>query len=159
MSEFVVMWASAISAGLLVVLGVYLKFGRGLATRIFAAIVPLEVMCGLAGHYIGVEKTSPQALVIAIGIAVAVTVPWLMWVYRSVVAPLNSQITILATTTAEIAATAKQAAATAAQQAAIVAQVTATIEELQQTSAATAAAAQRVAADASEASARGAEGL
>ena len=159
MNEFVTMWISATAAGILVVLGVYLRFGSGLATRIFGVIVPLEVMCGLAGHYIGVKDTGVEALALGIGIAVVVTVPWLIWVYRSVVARLESQILVLANSTAEIAATAKQSATTAAQQAAIVAQVTATIEELQQTSAATSAAAQQVASAASDASLRGAEGV
>jgi methyl-accepting chemotaxis protein len=82
-----------------------------------------------------------------------------MWVYRVVVGRLETQISILANSTAEIAATAKQSAATATEQVAIVAQVTATIEELQQTSAATSASARQVAAAASDASRRGGEGV
>lgn len=159
MDQYVTMWASGISAAVVMVLGVYLRFGRGLATRVFGAIVPLLVVCGLAGHYIGVNHTELGPLTLALGMAVLLTIPWLMWVYRSVVVRLESQITVLATSTAEIAATAKQAAATAAQQSAIVAQVTATIEELQQTSAATSAAAQQVSAAASDASEQGMQGV
>jgi methyl-accepting chemotaxis protein len=159
MNEFAKMWIGGCGAGVLIVLGVYLMFGRGLATRLFSAIVPLEVMCGLLGHYIGHMKTANGPLVVAISIGVTVTIPWLMWVYRAVVARLQTQISVLANSTAEIAATAKQSAATATAQATIVVQVTATIEELQQTSAATSAAAQQVAAVASDASRRGTEGL
>jgi len=159
MDEFAKMWIGAGGAGTLLVLGVYLKFGPGLATRVFGTIVPLEVICGLLGHYIGHMKTATGPLVIAVSSAVVITIPWLMWVYRAVVARLETQISVLANSTAEIAATAKQSAATAAEQAAIVAQVAATIEELEQTSAATSAAAQQVVAAASDASQRGTEGV
>jgi len=156
---YIRIWTAALVAGAGVVLGVYLKFGKGLATRIFGSIVPLEVMCGILGQYIGHNGSGWGVTVGCVSIAVAITVPWLIYVYRTVVRHLDTQIDGLGRSTAQIAATAKEAAATAAQQAATVAEITATIEELQQTSAATAAAAQQVATAASDASTRGAEGL
>ena len=159
MNEYVTMWITAALATALVVLGVYLRFGSGLATRLFAAVVPLEALAAVLGHYAGMEKTSWQALLIVVGVGFSVTIPWLMWIYRAIVARLETQISALSNNAAEIAATAKQSAATASQQAATVAQVTATLEELQQTSAATSSAAQQVAAAASDASQRGIEGV
>lgn len=159
MEQFLPMWVSGIGAGILLVLSVYLKFGKGLATRIFSALVPLQVVTGLAGHYVGVNQTETVPMVGAIIVVTVITVPWVLWIYRAVVVRLDSQISLLATSTNEIAATAKQAAATAAQQSAIVAQVTATIDELQQTSAATSAVAQEVSAAAGDASAQGVAGV
>lgn len=159
MNEFVTMAAVAFGASAIILVGVYLKFGRGLATRIFGAVIPLMDVAVVISHFIGAKGTTREVIVPCLIVGVGVTVPWLLWIQRSVVSQLSSQISLLASSTSQIAATAKQSAATAAQQAATVAQVSATIEELQQTSAATAAAAKQVSATASEASRRGADGV
>jgi methyl-accepting chemotaxis protein len=159
MSEYIILAISSLFLGAVIILGVYLKFGRGLATRIFAAIVPLCLLVLHVGYYIGAAGATARTMVPAFAFGISLGVPWLLLVYRSVVTRLDAQIRVLLRSTAEIAATATQAAATAAQQAATVAEVNATIEELRQTSAATAAAAQRVSLTAGEASRRGSEGI
>jgi methyl-accepting chemotaxis protein len=159
MNEFFAMAAAAAVTSAIVMLAVFLKFGRGLTTRIFGAIIPVIDVVAMLSHFIGAKGTRLEVIVPAVGIGVAITVPWLLWVQRSVVNRISSQISLLASSTSQIAASAQQSAATAAQQAATVAQVSATVEELQQTSVASAAAAKQVALTASEASRRGYEGL
>ena len=159
MRDFITMAAASSALAVVVIGSVYFRFGKGLASRIFGAVIPLCVIVVLIGYYIGSAGVGTNTIVPAFAVGVFIVVPWLLFMYRLVVARLEAQISMLASSTAQIAATAKQSAATAAQQAATVAEISATIEELQRTSAATAAAAKEVSATASEASKRGYESI
>jgi methyl-accepting chemotaxis protein len=142
-----------------IVLGIYLKYRRGLATRLFGAIIPLCVMVVIIGYYIGSHGMTFRVSFPMFVAGTIIGVPWILLINRAFVVRLGSQVSILANSTAEIAAAARQSATTAQDQAATVAQVSATIMELRQTSAATASAAKQVSASAGEASRRGYEGL
>jgi methyl-accepting chemotaxis protein len=159
MNEFVGMALVCATLTPVLILVVYLRFGRGLVTRLFLALCPLIDVAVLVSHYVGAKGTTLDAIIPAVASGFVVTLPWMVWVQRTMVRPLSSQISLLASSTSQIAATAKQSAATAAEQAATVAEVSATIEELHQTSAATVAAAKQVSETASEASRRGYEGV
>lgn len=142
-----------------VVLGIYRYFGKGLATRIFATVTPLLVFAVITGHVVGYAGTTVQAVGIGLVIGLSTLLPVMLRFHRSLVGHLENQVSVLATSTAQLSATAKEAAALAAQQAATVAEIMATLEELQQTSAVTAATARQVSDAALESSARGAEGF
>jgi methyl-accepting chemotaxis protein len=150
--------AASATAAVIMVLG-YWRFGTSLATRIFAAVIPLLLVISLVGYWVSWQGTTWSVIAIAATFAIAVIFPALSWMHSSVVNRLAHLVGLLGASSAQIAATARQSAATASEQASTVAQLSSTVEELLRTSAATAAAAQRVVGAATDSSARGQEGL
>jgi methyl-accepting chemotaxis protein len=141
-----------------IVVGAYLKFRRGLATRIFATVIPLAGFTGYLGYYAGLNGRAIDLVVVAL-IGAVVAVPTLFLFYRAVVVRLQTQISSLAASTSQVGATAQQAAATASEQASTVSEVGATIDEINQTSAATASMAQKVLGLATDAADKGQDGV
>jgi methyl-accepting chemotaxis protein len=139
------------TVGFGVVIFVFLRFGLGLATRIFGTVLPMAVVdASITNATSGLAFTSPVKLAgYAIGICGTIYLTY--WLHRSVVVALANRATGLQASTAQLGATAKETAATAAQQAAMVAQVTTTVQEIRATSLAAAENAKSVLADANEA--------
>jgi methyl-accepting chemotaxis protein len=133
-----------------VVWGIYQKFGMGLATRIFAKIVPLIAVTAILSRY-GAQHAAVSMQNLAMYPIVVVASVYLIFrVYRDVVIGLVEKTAGMQASTAQLATTAKETAATAAQQATMVAEVSTTLQEIQATSAASAENARFVLADATE---------
>lgn len=130
-------------AVVLVIFGAYLKFRRGLGTRIFATVCPMLGLTGYAGFFAGHGGRAID-LGIATLIAIVFNVPLLIVFHRMVVMRLQREVSTLTSNTAQLAATARQSASTANEQASTVAEVGTTVEEITQTSAATASTAKKV---------------
>lgn len=130
---------------------IYQKYGSGLATRIFAHIVPLVALTAILSRFgairdpLSVENLLTYPIITAVGVFIV------MRVYRDVVVGLVDRTGGLQASTAQLAATAKQTAATAAQQATMVAEVSTTLQEIQATSSAAAGNAKLVLTDATDA--------
>lgn len=131
--------------------GVYARFGNGLATRIFLALTTTATVVGtLANLGAGKVFMSVETLV-GMPLGTAILIFLAFWLYRQVVVALQDRATGLQASTAQLGTTAKETAATAAQQATMVAEISTTVQEIQATSASAAEAAKAVLTDASEA--------
>jgi methyl-accepting chemotaxis protein len=138
-------------AASLVVGIMYQRFGTGLATRIFANIVPLVAMTALLARFGARNGALSVQNLITYPIVVITCVFIIMRVYRGVVVGLVEKTSGMQASTAQLASTAKEAAASAAQQSAMVAEVSTTLQEIQATSAASAESARTVLNDTTEA--------
>lgn len=152
----------AVIAGVLLPLilgGLYLKFGRGLAMRLMSLMIVAAVITATGFLYAGLEGggLAVQATVAAVLAPVVLTLFFM--VYRDVVTQLDGLSVKLLASTAQIAAGAQEAAAAASEQAATVAQVSATVQELSETSKAAALSAQNVERDGETAMMRGKDGV
>lgn len=147
--------------GSALVLGaIYLKFGRGLATRLQLHIMPVAATAALAATFsIRLEDLPVVNYGLVIPFSIFVTVYMLLRLHRVVVKELSKQVSELNVNQSQLAATAQRTASTAAEQASAVAQVTTTVEEIRQTSAAAAETAQEVMKASSEAVEAGQRGL
>jgi methyl-accepting chemotaxis protein len=128
-----------------VVIGVvFLRFGKGLANRIFGYITPVIAICVVMAFILGKIGLHLESapLILAIGAAISVVMMFLL--YRATVTHLVVHVQTLNASSAQLASTAKQSAATAAQQATMVSEVSTTVEELLQTSSAASASAGEV---------------
>ena len=144
--------------GLVIVGGVYLYFGKGLAFRVFGLMVPVLVIAGISGHIIGKYE-------LAMGSMLALTIPGaiislgsMVYLYRVTVVSLRANVTDLKAGNAQLSSTAAQSAATAAEQAAVVSQVSTTVEEIAHTSRSGANSAQEIVSVTSEAVTQGQQG-
>ena len=124
-------------------LAIRLVFRDGLATRIFWAVVPLEILVGFLAFWMGVER-SPRAVVGAVAMGLVFTILILAWLYRGVVVRVREFASSVQGSTAQLSATGQETAATAAEQSATASEVSSTLGELSETSAATAAFAKEV---------------
>lgn len=137
--------------GALIMGGVHQRFGKGLASRLFANIVPLSAMGAIVGRLsadvgtFSIENLGILLVACAIGIVV------ILRLHGGVVVELRGKSTTLQTSTAQLGSTAKETAAAAAQQATMVTEVSSTLQEIQATSAAAAENAGAVLREASEA--------
>lgn len=136
---------------ILVVWGIYQKFGMGLATRIFAKIIPIIALTAILSRYGAQHDAMSADNLLTYPIVVIIGVLLIFRVYRDVVVGLVEKTGGMQAATAQLGATAKETAATAAQQATMVAEVSTTLQEIQATSAASAENARCVLADATEA--------
>jgi methyl-accepting chemotaxis protein len=134
-----------------------LRYGRGIATWIFAINWVLIALAAGLGLYVGITRTV-LSLFQGLIVGLIFCVPALLWLVRKIITPLTSTSLQLAANAAEVAAAAKQSSATAAEHASAIAEMSATVAELEQTSNATANSARDVVAVASTALARGREG-
>jgi methyl-accepting chemotaxis protein len=143
MERYVGFLAVVIAAVLLLTGGVYVKFRNGLATRLFAVVIPIIGIDGFIAFVIGVEDNVTLMLTLS-SIGAVITAVALLWLYRMIVIRVESHATSILSSTSQLSATSKQTAATAAEQAATVNEVSSTIGELTETSAAAAAFAKQV---------------
>ena len=85
MRDFLVMAGSSTCVGLAIMLGIYMKYRRGLATRLFGAIVPLCLMVVFIGYYIGSHGLTLRVMLPAFAGGTAVGVPWILMIHRALV--------------------------------------------------------------------------
>jgi methyl-accepting chemotaxis protein len=119
-----------------VVFGIYLKFGKGLAFKIFGVIQPTVAASAVVSHVLARDIFTNTAVTIAIVVLISVVVVGAQFfLYRIVVKALEQQVAALSTSSSQLSATAVESAATATEQSAMVQQVTTTVEEIRKTSA------------------------
>ena len=148
----------AIVIGLGLVGTVYLIFGKGLAFRIFAIVVPMLIIVGLIGHTYGkYVLSSGNTLLLGIPGAI-ISISAMFYLYRITIVPLQSNVAELKASSSQLSATAAQSASTAEEQAGIVSQVSTTTEEISQISGTGAASAQEIVSVTSEAVKQGQQG-
>ncbi|HMA92981.1 MAG TPA: methyl-accepting chemotaxis protein [Polyangiaceae bacterium] len=138
-------------AASLIVVGIYQRFGKGLATRIFGQIVPIIAMTALLARFGARNAPTSIENLATYPIVVVVCVFVIFRVYRGVVVGLVEKTTGMQASTAQLASTARETAATAAQQATMVAEASTTLQEIEATSAASADSAKAVMDDTAEA--------
>lgn len=150
-TQFVIDTVLIGSVGFAVVVFVYIRFGLGLATRIFGTIIPMAVVDATITNATSGLGFASSTKLIGYGIGICGTIYLTYWLHRGVVVALMDRATGLQASTAQLGVTAKETAATATEQAAMVAQVTTTVQEIQATSTAAADNARSVLTDANEA--------
>lgn len=148
---------AAVCAGV-IMLGLYLKFGTGLATRLVGLMTLGTLLACGSAFYLGLTGGD----LLAQSLSALIAGPLVFWIffsaYRHVVKQMDHLSNQLVANTAQLAATAKEAAEAAAQQAAAVTEVSATVTELTQTSRVAAESAQQVAQHGERAADQGAQG-
>jgi methyl-accepting chemotaxis protein len=158
MNVYEIYLSFAVGASVVVIGGTYVLFRDGLATKIFATVVPLMVVAGIASVVMAVEQTTWVYWTATI-VTVSVTVMVLRWLYRIVVVRLESHAAGILSSTSELSATAQETATTANEQSAAVCEVTATVGELKSTSHAASSCAEEVARSAADALGKGQMGV
>lgn len=159
MADYVI-FAAVITSVTLALIGVsFVVFGRGLATRLYATVIPLLAFSGMCGFTVGAEKGNVLALVGSVSFGTVVAASFLFWLYRIVVVRLQSLAGMIIASTSELSATAKETAATAGQQSATVSEISSTVGELTETSTAAAAFAKRVMNTSADVLAKGEDGM
>jgi aerotaxis receptor len=143
MNPYILYPVVAVPVGGLLLLIIRLIFRDGLATRVFWAVVPLEIVVGYLAFWMGVER-SPRAFVGAILMGMILSIAVLTWLYRGVVVRVREFASSVQASTAQLSATGKETATTAAEQSATVTEVSSTLGELTETSTAAAAFAKEV---------------
>ena len=144
MNPYVGFLAIALPITGLIITGVYIKFRGGLATRIFAVVLPTIIAAGFAGLMAGLKGGSMNDHGMAGLIMGPASFIALFSLYRMVVVNFEAITADILASAAQIAATAQESAVTATEQAATVAQVSATVEEINQTSSVAATSAEEV---------------
>ncbi|GEM_PF-4086991 len=142
----------------LILAAVYVKFRDGLATKLFFAVVPLELFAGFLAFVVGVEKTA-WAYVGGPLLGGIVSSIVLYWLHRAVVVRVEGSAATILASSVQLSTTAQETAATAAQQSATVSEVSSTISELTETSAAAAAFAKQVVSASADVLAKGEDGM
>ncbi|MCP4902565.1 MAG: hypothetical protein GY906_36845, partial [bacterium] len=158
MNPYLMFAIVAVPTTILVMLGAYLWFRKGLGARIFNFFCPLLAFSVGVGWCAALEPTWTR-LLIAAAVEVAVAVPALIMFFKTVVTRLENQTGAMASSISQIAATASEQAATATEQASTVAQVGTTVDEISQTSSAALSSAQKVLSVATEAADKGRKGV
>jgi len=159
MNHYIIFLITITVVGGLLVLGVRAVFGNGLASKLFAVIIPLLAFSGFCGYTVGAELGQTTVLVGSVSAGVIVSTPVLLWLHKVLVTRLQQHADTLVARSAELSATAKETAATAAQQSATVNEISATIRELTETSNAAAAFAQEVMSTSAEVQGKGEQGM
>ena len=144
--------------GGLMVLAVRAIYGKGLATKLFATLIPLLMFAGFSGYVMGSEGTWPVFFG-AIGLGALIISPSLLWMHKVAVGRLQEHAASLVASSSQLSATAKETAATAAQQSATVSEVSSTIGELRETSSAASAFAEQVVSGSADVLEKGQQGM
>ncbi len=139
----------------------YLKFGRGLATRLFSLMTVAILTTCVSTLYMGaLGEDATIGLWLLNSVVVTPIVLGIFWMmYRYVVAQMDHMSAQLVASSAQLAATAKEAAAAASRQAAAVTQISATVTELTETSNAATRSAKQVEEQGEAAARQGSEGV
>lgn len=159
MNDYLMVLIADASAVFLVMFGVYLKYRRGLATRMFFLSTPVAGIIGYIGFLIGKIGVTPVVLVFTVIPAALLLVVDMIVMYRMVVGRIQSQVTELVSNTTQLSSTATQSASTAAEQSSTVTQVSTTVEEVTQMSKSASEGSQTVVEIAEAARKKGREGI
>lgn len=142
----------------LVILLVYTIFGKGLAFRIYALLMPLIGFVGLMGMAAGrLEFTFVNVVIICVP-TLTIILFILYYLYRFTITALRKNVAELQSSSAQLSATASQSASTAAEQAGVISQMSTTMEEIARTAKAGSDSAQEVVKVSSEAVEKGVQG-
>jgi len=146
----------ALGGGLM--LALFLKFRKGLATRL-VGLMTLAAVLSAGAAFVALKAESAAAQWTAVSVALPLILATFWLAYRHVVRRMDQLSSELLSGATQIGTAAKLAAASASQQAAAIAQLSATIQELSEISRATADSAKDVEREGESAAGRGQQGV
>ena len=123
---------------------VYVIFGRGLAFRIYALIMPIFATIGVGTQITHQAEIGSIVQLVTGGAMFAISIGGLTILYRITVKPLREYSVNLGSSSTQLASNTSQSAALANQQASMATEMGTTVEELTQTSKAVAQSAKQI---------------
>ncbi len=159
MNDYIVTALAAIVSGIILVIGVQMRFGNGLMTQLFRVVMMSICTIAYAAFVLGKNGITALNLSIAVSIVVILILLMLYIVQRTIIDRVQSQSDTVAQVVNNLSATSNEAAASAEEQASAVTQVSTAVEEIHQMSQNTANTSQDVATVAGQAFVQGQHGL
>lgn len=130
MNEYVVTGLADCVAALIIYIGVRLRFGNGLLTRLFRIVIISIVVVGYIGFILGKQGISLEGLILTVVVAGTLIVLTVIVIQRTIITRIKVQADNVLGVANNLSATSLQAASSAEEQASSVAQITSSIGEI-----------------------------